>query len=219
MAIEDTIQALAVLSQGRAPSFTAQSEVDVGSLNGPPPLTTSGVPLTLAADGPAVVALAVARLREKAHTRKVIVSVETSDATALYTVTLAGVDYDYQAVGGDVEADILDGIQAIVDAGPYTAAVVGTTVEIIGDTTDSYSAVVSATATGELSIVREASRVALRVWLRRADSPYDWHACDEVETTTNWVERYVVAGFDRMWVEIVETNGTVTPAIGPCDLE
>lgn len=84
-----------------------------------------------------------------------IVEVDAVDDTATYTITLNGTDFDYPAVGGDLEADILAGLQAVVDAsGSYTAAVVSSTLEITLDDAPerNFSAEVSATGTGALSL-------------------------------------------------------------------
>lgn len=83
------------------------------------------------------------------------VTVSAVDDTATYTVTLNGTDFDYPAVGGDLEADILAGLQAVVDAsGSYTATVVSSTLEIELDASpvQNFSSAVSATAAGGLSL-------------------------------------------------------------------
>lgn len=102
-------------------------------------------------------------LGQSAYQIPTLVRVSTLDDTSEYTVTINGTDYDYPAVGGDVELDVLTGLKAAIDLGgePLT-----TTLYVDGDGADvlkiaqdatyaPLSIEVSATLTGVLTATQE----------------------------------------------------------------
>lgn len=212
----ELIKELAVLTQGRAPVLTAQAQVNTGALPGPPSAVDAGVALN-----GAIVALVLARLRIDASTQLTTVAVTTVDDTATYTVTLGGVAFAYVAQAGDLEADILAGLQAVIDASPnYTAVVSGSTILINGVAAPTYTVAVGATGTGALAETHDGSSVTVKFWALPTGET-TWHAIplDPGTLTNNWAERLQVAGFDRLYIEVTATDGTVTPLVGPCGLE
>jgi len=212
----ELIKELAVLTQGRAPVLSEQSQVNTGALPGPPSAVDAGVALN-----GAIVAMVLARLRSDAATQLTTVEVTTVDDTATYTVTLGAMAFAYVAQAGDLAADILAGLQALIDAhADYTAVVSGTSLIIKGVGSGSYAVTVAATGTGALSETHDGSSVTVRIW-GLPTGTLTWHGLSVAPgtLTNNWAERLQVAGFDRLFLEVTATNGTVTPLIGPCGLE
>lgn len=212
----ELIKELAVLTQGRAPVLSEQAQVNAGALPRPPSAVDAGVALN-----GAIVALVLARLRSDASTQLTTVEVATVDDTATYSVTIGGVEFTYAAQAGDLAADIIAGLQALIDASPnYTAVIAGSELLIRGVAATKYTVAVAATGTGALSATHDASSIKVRFWGLPTGST-TWHAfpLDPGALTNNWVERLQVAGFERLFVEVTATDGTVTPLVGPCGLE
>lgn len=68
--------------------------------------------------------------RELVHGHGARVRVTTVDDTATYTVTLGGtfdLDHDYAALGGDLEADIVDGLASAINTGTDLGTLGGAT--------------------------------------------------------------------------------------------
>jgi hypothetical protein len=223
MATIEAIKDLATLSQGRVPVWTSQTVVDPGALNGPPTSTLSGLDM-----GDAVIAYCAVSLRSAVTVQTARVTIDAVDDTATYTITLDGVNADYAAMGGDLEAEIAAGLKAAVEALPagYTVALDGSDLIITGPDIDQYTVAVSATGTGALSEWHDASFVRFRIWVL-SKTLGTWHKAVNLDeptdswnqTQVNWMGRFLVAGMSRAYIEILETDGRVTPRLGPTRAE
>jgi len=219
----ELIKELSVLSQGRAPEYSAQSEVTPGNLNGPPDSAGAGVAL-----GEAVVTMIKVISRADASKRQADISVAAVDDTATYTATIGGTAHDYAAGAGDDALAILTGLWEAINAGaePVTATLVdadedGTddTLHVDGDDAADYTIAVSATNAGELALVADATEFS---FVLRLLSDGDWAVPPGgvVEAQTrNFIERAITAGAERAHIEITATDGRVTAKLGPCGLE
>lgn len=214
------IQELAVLSQGRNPDFT-EVVTDAVAPNGPPDSLTDGaflddviLAVVLADSGPGNVAT---------------LEITTVDDTATYTVRLGGLVYSFSGDGGGETAnDLLSGLATqILQSSLYTAAVNSDDQLVITRVDgDAFSCYFEAGGSAVVSASRNAGEVRFRLWgLPKGQS--DWYVLPvepdagdirltSLHTRRRWSERYAVAGLQRLYVEIVETDGTVSFSIGPC---
>lgn len=231
MATTDTafilIKTLSVLMHGRQAPLQEQTVIEAGAEPGPPSSSTDGIALA-----GAIVALVGCRLRKNAATQETRVVVESADDGATYTIKLGAKTFAYAAAGGDDAAAILAGLQAVVDAdADFTAVVDGTDLVITRDASERYDVEVSATATGELSETHEGSEAVLRFWGLPADPvagdgawyrlPVEGRGSTQgaIAVSGNWLERVGVAGFERLFVEVVSCDGPCTPLVGPGEME
>lgn len=212
----ELVAQLAVLSQGREPTFTDQAAINA-SLPDPPSSAADGV----AIDGETIAVLGV-RLRQDAASQRAEVVVDTVDDTATYEVILNGTNYTYAASPGDLETEIVEGLRDDINGGVgFTASVDGTTLIVQGDDADNYTVGVTASGTGALSYTLEATDVTFAVWALPVGLS-SWHlvrSLDAVNATVNTIERIVCAGLSRVFVQITDTDGVVVPFVGPCALE
>lgn len=218
---------LAILSVGRNPSWVTQA-----AFTGRPASASAG-----AHTQEAVRTLIEVNLREDPHHRTARVTVTTLDLTATYTVTVDGVACAYNAGGAGAAdlGDVLDGIAAAINAAAVSdiveAEVDDETVVVTGLGGDHWSVAIAATGTGVLACETDYALGRAQVWLLPAGaSPSTtWRAprdgLMDVETT-GLSERLDTAGFDRVYVELLDLAGlgdgaTVTFAdpvvrLGPC---
>ena len=223
---------LAILAGGRKPQWEEQA-----TYTGAPSTPSSGVYL----ENALAAAIAIG-LREEAHRRTARVTVDTLDLAADYTVTIGGVACTAAGPHASLAA-LLSAIDVAVDAGAgatVPASVtdedgdsVDDTVLIVGDAEADWTIAVSATGTGVLDCVADASTGAMRVWakMREDDAPDAWllvYDQDLLLTRRGFLERYEIGGLDRIYVELYDLTyagdgGTVTYSaevkIGPCVVE
>lgn len=217
----EKVNKLSVLSVGRRLKFSAQDEVKSGALPGPPSSAADGTNLE-----DAVIAMLAVRLREDAASRTADVTIDTVDDTATYTVTIDSNAVNYAASGGDTETEIVEGLRDAINADGTVSAIVtatvdGDTLKLSGDGADDYTIAVSATGSGALSFLADATEVDFKIWLYSSDAE-SWFAPEGGEFETigeNWIDRADVAGVDRAYVEITATDGRVTPHVAPGGME
>lgn len=225
MANDQLVLVLNELASARNPQFTAQAAVDVGGEPGAPSLESAGVDVE-----DAISAILSLKLREDASTFRVVVTVITVDDSATYTVTLNGTAFNYAASGGDTAIEILNGLQAVVDAsGDFNAAVDATALELVITGADEYqyTHTVGATGSGALAELYDATQVSFRVWGLPKNQPgtsVTWYRIPiagvaeggtVLTVDRNWAVEVRCPGYDRLFIEVVSTDGQVVPAIGP----
>jgi len=199
----DLIKELSVLSQGREPQWVAQAPVFAP--NGPPSSDSDGI-----ATQNAVVALLGVGMRTGQPTRHYI-TIDTFDGAADYTVTVSG-DPITEAAGTTAEST-LDTLASTINASgaPATATMVDG--RLVLDTEEPVA--VSATLTGVMAMIGDATAVDLVVWTYSGgewESPIN----GAISIERNLGERSIVAGYERVYIEILATNGACTPRVGPC---
>jgi len=200
MTIINTLNELAIYSAGRNPKWSKQPSVDAP--NGPPTSPSDGVALQ-----GAVVALIGCDMRTGLVSRA-YVTIDGWDATADYTVTIDGTPYTVTA-----EADEPTTLVALKGA-------IGSAVIIDGRlvVTTENTVAVSATGTGTMAQVGDATAVDVVVW---GYSGGIWRAPTNAALSLerSLGERALLAGYERAYIEVVATDGVCTPDIGPCGLE
>lgn len=201
MTIINTLNELALLNSGRDPQWTAQPTVSAP--NGPPTSPSDGVALQNA-----VVALLGLDFSDPTvHA----VEVGVFDATTTYTVTIDATPYD---VTGEADAPAtLAALALLVDADPNATAAVEAGRLVV----TSAEAVASSVATGTGTITQTdgATAVDIVIWLQSGGV---WGAPTNgaLSLERNLLERVMVAGCDRAYIEVVATDGFCTPRVGPC---
>jgi hypothetical protein len=243
-AFEDANE-LGILQVGRLPSWRQQA-----GATGAPGDSNDGVYLDNA-----VVALFDVALRANPSFREANVTIATLDLTATYTITIDGnaAAYDAAAAGAADAADVIQGISDAINAAPAVSAIVTSiaqdldgdgdvdNVRIRGDAEADYSITVAATGSGDLDCEADASSCELRLFATMRGSKYDsshedpsatgWRLINAATYTVDYrgiVERIVVAGLNRLYVEVDSVAGhasdsgaTYQPSvsIGPAVLE
>lgn len=141
-----------------------------------------------------------------------------------------GEDYeiDFNAIGavqytaqpGDDATAIAAGLVA---AAGSTFSAVGDlsagagTITMLGADDSAYTVAVAATGAATISAVREATSVVWRRWVRLPGSSTWFDIMDSERTASrNEAERHIVSGIDRVYVEIVSTDGAVVPVFARC---
>jgi len=195
--------AIATMEVTPDPVWTAQPTVSAP--NGPPSSPSDGI-----ATQNAVVALLGVGMRTGQPTRH-YVTIETFDGAADYTVTVGATAFTENA---DNTAEMtLDVLASVINASgaPATATMVDG--RLVLDTEETVA--VSATGTGVMAILGDATAVDLVVWLL---SGGEWESPTNgaMSIGRNLGERSIVAGYERVYIEVVATDGEVTPRVGPC---
>lgn len=222
---------LAILAAGRNPQWDAPS-----AWENAPSSASSGVYCENS-----LVALVDVMLRQEAHRRTAVVSVTTLDLAADYTVTINGVAAVATGAHASLDAMLTElevAINALAgDPVVATADLAADTITIVGSAQDDYSIAVSATGTGVLACVADASSATLYGWLvyqaGNANTPEGWRHPYDAEYAIDWsgyADRWTAAGIDRLYVEVRDLagfagdGGSVTyndpvVRIGPCVTE
>lgn len=205
-------------SLGLYPVWEDQDVVDASSLPGyPEPASGVSIPIET------VVTLVALRLRQLAHTMTSWVTVLTVLDTTTYTVTLGGVPFQYLSDGDATKEEIIAGLAGVINASPnYSASsvIIDTepTVEITGADNNSYTIAVDA----NLAETHEADTVTARIWAKpqtNEDESYYFlvnNTTISISNGQNWLERIEIGGIQRMFIEVLTTDGLVTPMVGPC---
>lgn len=199
----------AVSASGILPSWQVQA-----AFTGAPASPTAGISL-FQTPNPSVYSLSAGvrvNLRSDPSKRTAIISVQTRDATAIYTVTLGGDDCAYDASGGDGSlAAILAGMAAAIISGApsvATALVVGNTVVVSGVNEDDYSIGIAASGAGVLACVADPSVVQARLW--GADTTNTWSELVDYGYFDRNLRRFEnVATCSAVYVEIYGTYGVL----------
>lgn len=217
-----TIRELQVLSQGRAASN--QSADYITAANGTPTDDADGFDLESLEARPVQAFLGVT-LQERPEAFDATVTILTVVGGDTYRVTFDAVDYDYVAAPGDTAADVAAGlvasIGAAVDAKATPTDRGDGTIDFLGVKGETYTVAVSVpSGTGTMSVSKDASSVDYRVW--GYCTGRGWHLIPDTERTSivlNEVERFAVAGLERVYIEITATDGRVLPLVQPALLE
>jgi len=218
MATTETIRKIQTLVAGR--NTKVQDAQTLQSPNGKPPNAQAG----FAVDG-AVLGFLGVQLLEDVNSRKARVIIETAVSGSEYLINFGALGTSgYVAGVSDTVDDIVEGL--IADAGS-TYDALGTLVNagdgvllFSGLDGDAYSVVATADGGASIAIVEEATSVEWRRWIRFADSATWFGVFDSLRTDTdNAAERHVIAGIERVYIEILSTNGTVTPLFARCEPE
>jgi hypothetical protein len=239
MGLYEQATLLGVLAGGRKPTWAQQTDAAVADGGDfPLPTASSGASMVVGGEG-ALLALVSVGVREVVAYRTARVTIETLDLGETYTVTIDGTDVDYDSTGDADSAEVLAGIADAINAdgtvGPLVvASVVDSAVVIAGQSEADYTIDLSATGSGVLACVADASACTLEVYglAGRANSP-DWRlingAADLALDERGLAERVEVAGFDRLYlrctaVAAVSGDGasvTYRPVcqLGPCGRE
>jgi hypothetical protein len=236
---------LAALGGGRNPQWSKQADSS-GSYDGAPTLVSSGTSLVAGEAGGVLVCNARVALRRAAHRREAWVTVTTFDAGATWTTTLNGTAISKGAsatadialiglrdailadatVGGAAGANqVVTALCLDSDGDETTGTVAGgnaaVTLVVRGTVEDDFTIVKSATGTGVLDCVAEASIATVRIWLL-ADSdevaagqsaPTSWDLADDGEFEIDrrgWTERLAVGGYSQIWIEVCDLSGPET---------
>jgi hypothetical protein len=231
MATTELINTLAVLSQGRDILPAAQTEITPLTLPGPPTLLTDGIAL-----GNTIVAWILVRLRADVSKQATVVKVVSVADSETYEVKLDdGTGVESHPINSGVSATKTTILQALADSiniSPgstlYTASLDAAPADpvltIKHVAVPSYTAVKNVTGAADMSVDPEAQSVTFRVWaLPKVET--SWYrlpiegrpdpGSDKIVVANNYMERLVVAGLQRLFVEVVNTDGTVTPVIAP----
>tara|TARA_Y100000593_G_scaffold93566_1_gene188924 strand:+ start:1472 stop:1978 length:507 start_codon:yes stop_codon:yes gene_type:complete len=163
-----------------------------------------------------------------------VVAIDTAVA-ADYSVEVFGTTYTFTSTGTDKLA-ILNGLKGQIDGGsdPVTSEVDSSalTLTIKGDYTQTNNRTgaintpgVSSTG-GAISMVVEASTVTWSLITKSKNLPsgsdvlavYQFADGTHSKTFTNYnyEERLQVAGLKEIYLQVTDTDGTVTPMIGAC---
>lgn len=232
-----TVQTLASLMAGRNIVLREQTAVDIGEEPGPPQTTSDGIDVS--DGGGSIVAWALMRLRQNVSFQRSLAQVTDLEIGSTYTVAMNygdGVEsYSYVSLGGDAEEDILQELADLINADipqKWAAVVAGAgaaaVLTIDGIPSVSflpYSMSAGVTAgPGSMSFTAESGEVTFRVWGLPKGSTA-WHrlpvegrpdaTSDKVSALQNYAERYMISGMDRMFIEVVRTDGSVTPIVAP----
>lgn len=201
MTIINTLNELALLNSGRNPQWTAQPTVSAP--NGPPTSPADGVAL----QGAVVALLGVDFGDPTVH----YIDLGVFDATTTYTVTIDATPHD---VTGEADAPAtLAMLALLIDADPNaTASVEGGRLVVTSAETVASSV---ATGTGTLTQTDGAAAVDVVIWLQSGGK---WGAPTNgnLSLERSLIERAMVAGCERAYVEVVSTDGVCTPRVGPC---
>jgi len=221
----------AVLAGGLRPSWTSYLTPDDTDLSAAPSASNDGIQVQ-----DALICHLHVACRETPGVRTAYIDIATLDATATYTVTLAGTSYAYDASSGDgLEATVLAGLQAILDAGTGVSAEVVAADEVV-DTGRSLngpsvrvtwaggSITTSATGTGVLAVLADAEGAEVQLFCKQSaysgtTAPVPW---------VRWGEPFAVpreglsrplkvGGLSRLYARVrhlgdAGDDATVTPA-------
>ena len=225
---------LAAYQVGRVPAWTSQTSIDDGEEPGPPDSVGLGIDVD-----EEVVALVRVELRRDPSARYAEVWLTTVDnsAGAHYRVTVDGTDYDYICLGGETETFILQGLivqltgcpdaaPSFISPGPGRWSP-GLGIGLTGRNPTGFDtlAVSVPVGTGVMASKIEAENVEFKIWdLPRNLTVPAWglvYGAEALvaESGETWDERLVVSGHERLYVEVVDTDGVATPMIAPCVLE
>lgn len=233
--IYDTANVLAILAGARNPQWSTQLGHD-----GTPSTDADAYPSSSGAGVDllnSVQALVAVEMRAAAHRRRSVVTVTTLDLTADYTVTIDGNACVATGAHADLDALLTELASAINASVPLDGVVTASadltanTVTIVSDTNADYTITMSATGSGVLAVEADPTTAKLRLWAtcRSSSAPATWINILDQEydvTSRGFLERFDVAGLDRLYVEVADVDGTgdgasvtyTTPTIkvGPC---
>lgn len=211
------------LSLGRNPKFTLVKATDV---TGAPYLATDG--FALQSNTEPVVAMLGVRLHAVAGRADGEVYITTVDDTATYTLTLNGTDYTYAASSGDDEEDIINGLieDESTDEEATLALELATDddnvkyIKITGVQDQTWTVAVSATGTGAMSKLTDATSVDYAIYAYHRS--FGWWRVPNISKTSmaeNDLDRYEIEGIERVDVRILTTDGRVYKTYAPSELE
>lgn len=163
-------------------------------------------------------------LRDTADVLTARITIDTVVDTATFDINFDSLGVTSVIAGpSDTPATIA---AALVAAAGSTYGSIGT-LEVNGDAVvfigaDDDAVVVSAVAGsgGAMTSEVDSTECTWRIWYRLKDDP-TWYVVASTERTDvdNAGERFIVAGLERVYVEIVAADGTVRPAFARCEVE
>ena len=196
----------------RRPNWELQEDAE-----GLPETLTAGVHLRDSIKAPIHVAL-----RESLHHKTARIEITDAGFTQLDGPTgeeiSVNIDEEgaitYAVQGGDAPEDVASGLADEINGDASLSALVEATaidneVVITGNDEDNYQLDVTDTGDIEYSVTQDANSCQIRVYLLpkgRGQVPQAWTILNGGEFTIpsfrGWTERFVAAGFDRMYVEV-----------------
>lgn len=199
----NTLNELAIYNSGRNPQW--KSQATVSSPNGPPASPSDGIALNNAV-------VALVGVDFSAEPGVVYIEIPNWADTHEYSVFIGAVEYAHDAAGdADVE-DTLDELDSLLNADGVTSSVVDGRLRVVTEE----AVTVSASGGGEIEIVTPtATQVDVVIWLLSGGA---WGAPTNggLSIERGLIERANVAGCDRCYIEVLSTDGAVTPRVGPC---
>jgi hypothetical protein len=220
------VNQLAMLMVGRNPSWSAQA---TDAQTGAPADDAAGLTIL---NSPRV--MLHAALRETPHLFTARILIDTADASTSYSLVVNG--NAITPVTGEATAAgiIADYITAVGAAAPVDAlvTVVGEesvsgggidTLLIEGKAEADLTITAAATSgTGALTLTTDATVASLRLWGLPKGAP-NWVLVRDGDfgplDYRGFVERFDTAGFERLYVEVYDEDGTVTISLGPATSE
>lgn len=212
---------LAALNAARNPKLQYQSAVEAAE--DAPANSDTGTEV----EG-ALYALFQVLVRRDSSTKTCKVQVDTLDNSQTWTVTLAGTDFDFVSDADTTAAEVLNGLQALIDADAAYSAEVNVAEDeltITGADDDDYTIAVSVTGgTGVLTTDgSDASSVTIRGWYKpvgasEATDPWlDMEGREEI-VSRNTGFRLDVSGMAEILGQVVATDGRTIIGCAPCGL-
>lgn len=217
----ETIRELQVLSQGR--QVETASDAYLYAPNGPPVQDTDGVAFHAVDKVKPVYAFLGVRLTPKPTTQNATLTVDTVVVGDTYRATVDATNYDYVAQIGDTVSDVATGIVAAI--GGATSGTVTPqdnadgTIDFIGDPDATYTLAASVVGTGTVTLAQDATSVSYTMWGYIPGVGWTNVPNTARTATNNESDRYYVAGYSRVHIEITATNGRVLPIYAPNTLE
>lgn len=216
---EQQARELIGLGAGRRLRWTAQTPITEAA-PADPPTDGDGVDVRDALSGRL-------KLQLRADARAQVATVEvTSTTDDTYTVTIAGVAYDYVASSKTI-VQIAAGLASALAAASAVVTVTDNldgTLTIEGATPTAYTIAVSTAGSGTMTLDAEASTVTWSLWFRSSDLPdaYDtWERYTFPDGSTsrtmanNYGENVDLNGMDEIfvWVSSSDVQGAATLAV------
>lgn len=218
----ESIREIQVLSQGREPKN--QDTDHLTAANGTPTDDDDGFDVSGLSPRP-IVGFVGVRLRAVPEADDAEVEILTVVEGDTYRITFDATDYDYVAQPGDGVEEIAAGLMTAMGAATVAKAapvnVGGGKIEFTGVKLQTYTLAASVPAgTGTISAVKDATSVGWRLWILAPS--VGW--CLVPNTTREGVvfselDRFNVSGAQRLYVEILTTDGRVKPIFQPALLE
>lgn len=218
----ESIRELQVLSQGRGASN--QTADYLTAVNGTPTDTDDGFSVKHLSPRP-VLAFIGLTLQAVPERFDALVTVLTAVDGDTYRVTFDAVNYDVVAGPSDTPATLATALVAAI--GSATAAKAAPSdngdgsITFTGVKGQTYTLAVDVPAgTGTMSAAKDAATASYCVW---GYAPArGWHKLPDTtrtDITDNELERYTVAGLERVYVQVLALDGRVRPLYQPALLE
>ena len=214
MASAALVNDLAVRAAARHPVWTAITPSIY-----PPNSLSAGAVIT-----GALFTLVRCQLRAAPRHQQAVLTLSAFGAGDNLTLT---VDGDDAVASGATEADLLDAMKVAIDALgkdlSCSVSYVTRSVTCLVNTNTTYTFEKSDAGSNVSALVADLAEANFRLWVlpAGAESIAEWSQAADAEFTisNNWVERFRTAGFARLAVEVLGSDGATLPAfaVGPAD--